>query len=228
MPRVLLTLGDSWPQGGELSGDFDKVNYGVPYGVLLQKKLGFDQLHNYGSAGASNEDTLIQLQDYLKNQWQPTDNVTAIIHLTNPARTAHLPRFTSLDANSNERAHWPADAKQFIKDFVLHFHTADHEIMRSSTTVSALQYWCQVHNIQDYYFSGWVKYPAWLPGVNLTKIWATGNETAADWFGATSHNGEHLTNVETNPYIKPNFAHPNQLGHQLIADKLASWIQLAP
>ena len=224
MPQVLLTLGDSWPQGGELKGDLGQV----PYGNLLKKQLKFDQFYNYGSAGASNEDTLIQLQDYLKNHWHPTDDVTAIIHLTNPARTAHLPRFTSLNANSDDRAHWPAEAKQFIKDFVLHFHTVEHEVMRSSTTVSALQYWCQNHNIQDYYFSGWVKYSAWLPGVNLTKIWGKGNETAADWFGAASHNGEHLLNVETNPYIKPNFAHPNQLGHQLIADKLATWIQLTP
>ena len=223
MPRVLLTLGDSWPQGGEL-----KLEYEFPYGILLQKKLGFDQLHNYGSAGASNEDSLYQLQNYLKTHWTPNDKVTAVVHLTNPARTAHLPRFASLDAYSDERRHWPADAKQFVKDFVLHFHTAEHEIMRSSTTVSALQHWCQFHNIQDYYFSGWVKYPTWLPGVNLTKIWANGNETAGDWFGASAHNGEHLTNVETNTYIKPNFAHPNQLGHQLIADKLATWIQSTP
>jgi lysophospholipase L1-like esterase len=34
-----------------------------------------------------------------------------------------------------------------------------------------------------------------------------------------------LTNVANNIYIKPNFAHPNQLGHQLIADRLASWIR---
>jgi len=224
MPQVLLTLGDSWPQGGELKEDLGQV----PYGNLLRDQLKFDKFYNYGSAGSSNEDILYQLQDYLKTNWQSTDNVTAIIHLTNPARTAHLPRFTSLDANSNERAHWPSDAKQFIKDFVLHFHTAEHELLRSSTTVSALQYWCQQHNINDYYFSGWVKYPTWLTGVNLDKIWANGTETAGDWFGAGSHNGEHLTKVETNPYIKPNFAHPNQLGHQLIADKLATWIQLTP
>ena len=62
MPRVLLTLGDSWPQGGELNGELGQV----PYGNLLKEQLMFDQLHNYGSAGASNEDTLIQLQDYFK------------------------------------------------------------------------------------------------------------------------------------------------------------------
>jgi hypothetical protein len=220
MQKVLLTLGDSWPQGGELKGDLGQV----PYGNLLRDQLKFDQFYNYGSAGASNEDTLYQLQDYVKTKWNSSDDITAIIHLTNPARTAHLPRFISQDAYSDEHKHWPDDAKQFIKDFVLHFHTDEHTVMRSSTTVTALQTWCKYHNIKDYYFSGWVKYPNWLQGVNLDKIYACGNETAGDWFGASSHNGEHLINVETNPYITPNFAHPNQLGHQLIADKLSAWI----
>ena len=220
MPRVLLTFGDSWPQGGELKRDLGQV----PFGELLEDQLNFDRLNNYGSAGASNEDMLFQLQDYLKTHWHATDQTVAIFHLTNPARTAHLPRFASLNVHSKERQHWPSDAKQFIQDFVLHFHTQEHEIMRSSSTVTALQTWCQKHGIEDYYFSGWVRYPTWLPGVNVTKIWNEGKETAADWFGASSHNGEHFTNVEDNPYIKPNFAHPNQVGHDLIASKLASWI----
>jgi len=31
--------------------------------------------------------------------------------------------------------------------------------------------------------------------------------------------------VENNQYIRPNIAHPNQLGHDLIAGKLHGWIQ---
>ena len=88
MQKVLLTLGDSWPQGGELKQDLGQV----PYGNLLRDQLKFDQFYNYGSAGASNEDTLYQLQDYVKTKWNSSDDITAIIHLTNPARTAHLPR----------------------------------------------------------------------------------------------------------------------------------------
>jgi hypothetical protein len=97
--------------------------------------------------------------------------------------------------------------------------------MRYSATVSALQAWCKHFNFDDYYFSGWVRYSTWLPGVDTNKIWAQGTETAADWFGAYAHNGEHLLDVGNNPYIRPNFAHPNQLGHNLIADKLSLWIQ---
>ena len=54
MKKILITLGDSWPQGGELSATEN------PYGQLLEKMLIFDHLYNYGSAGASNEDMLYQ------------------------------------------------------------------------------------------------------------------------------------------------------------------------
>lgn len=232
MQRVLLTLGDSWPKGGELKKELGQV----PYGVLLKNQLGFDQLYNYGSSGSSNEDMLFQLQDYLKQQWNKTDHTVAVFHLTNPARTAYFPRFTSLDVNSKEREHWPTDAKSFVQDFALHFHNDHHELMRSSATVTALQMWCQMHGIDDYYFSGWIKYPKWLPGVNTEKIWQAGNETAADWFGAgdswiTAKKSSYLfrellLGKIDNIYIHPNVAHPNQLGHQLIADKLAAWISI--
>jgi hypothetical protein len=218
MRTVLLTLGDSWPEGAELG-------LGLRYGEILRDRFDYDEFYNYGVGGASNEDMLYQLQHYIANHHSVDNVVTAIFFLTNPARTAHMPRSVSLDTTSDERKHWPPDAKQFVRDLFLHLHTPKHEIMRSTATVTALQTWCSRHHIQDYYFSGWVKYPVWLPGVDLAKIWAQGTETATDWFGASSHNGEHLINVTDNIYIKPNFAHPNQLGHQLIADRLASWIR---
>lgn len=204
--RVLITLGDSWPEGAELGS-------GRRYGEILHDKLAFDQFYNYGSGGASNEDMLYQLQQYIAEKHHPNHKVTAIFFLTNPARTAHFPRFMS----------W-ASADTRMKEIYLHFHRTEHEIMRNSMTVSALQAWCKQLGFADYYFSGWVRYPVWLPGVDTNKIWAQGNETAADWFGASKHNGEHLLDVGDNPYIRPNFAHPNQLGHDLIAEKLAAWI----
>lgn len=209
MSKILLTLGDSWPQGAELGS-------GRRYGEILQDVMGFDQLLNYGSGGASNEDMLYQLQKYLEIH-NSQDSVTAIFFLTNPARTAHFPRFLSWD-----------NADTHSKQIYTHFHTREHEIMRSSMAVSALQKWCSAFNIRDFYFAGWVRYERWMPGVDLARIWAQGQETAADWFGASDHNGEHLINVENNQYIRPNFAHPNQLGHQLIADRLQHWIQATP
>lgn len=207
MERVLITLGDSWPQGGELGN-------GRRYGEILRDRLNYEKFYNYGSAGASNEDMLYQLQDYIANHYTAECQTTAVFFLTNPARTTHFPRFFSWNNLSDSR----------LKELYLHFHQPEHEVMRSSSTVSALQKWCQTFNIDDYYFAGWVRYPTWLPGVDTSKIWNAGNETAADWFGATKHNGEHLLDVEDNVYIRPNFAHPNQLGHNLIAERLGSWI----
>lgn len=205
--KHLITLGDSWPEGAELGN-------GRRYGEILHEQMGFDNFYNYGSGGSSNEDMLYQLQDYLAAHWQPGNQTTAIFFLTNPARSAHWPRFMTWQDPSDNR----------MKEMYLHFNRPEHEVMRSSATVTTLQTWCARHSIDDYYFSGWVRYPKWLPGVDTSKIWAQGAETAADWFGASDHNGEHLINVDSNPYIRPNFAHPNQLGHMLIADRLKDWI----
>ena len=208
MQRILLTLGDSWPEGAEL-------NFGNKrYGELIQTALEYDKFYNYGSAGASNEDMMYQLQRYIAESHEPGNQVTAVFFLTNPARTAHFPRFFS----------WEADLNTKMKEVYLHFYRKEHEVMRSSSAVSTLQAWCSNLGFDDYYFSGWVRYPAWLPGTNTDKIWAQGNETAADWFGASKHNGEHLLDVKDNAFIRPNFAHPNQIGHELIANKLIEWI----
>jgi hypothetical protein len=207
MTRVLLTLGDSWPEGAELGN-------GSRYGEILRDRMSYDEFYNYGSGGASNEDMLYQLQQYITTHYSDNKQVTAIFFLTNPARTAHFPRFMSWDSPNAQ-----------LKEVYLHFHSAEHEVMRSSATVSALQAWCANLGFDDYYFSGWVRYPKWLPGVDTNKIWKQGTETAADWFGASQHNGEHLLDVGDNPYIRPNFAHPNQLGHNIIADRLEAWIQ---
>lgn len=207
MKKVLVTFGDSWPEGAELG------NNGLRYGEILKDSMLFDEFYNYGSGGASNEDMLYQFQQHIKAVHGPDHQTTAIFFLTNPARTAHFPRFFS----------WGNVPREF-KELYLHFHRDEHRIMRSSVTITALQSWCTAFGIQDFYFAGWVRYLEWLPGVDVNRIWKQGRETAADWFGAADHNGEHLINVENNPYIRPNFAHPNQAGHQLIADRLRLWI----
>jgi hypothetical protein len=206
MRKVLLTFGDSWPQGGELGP-------GRPYGDILKDIGNYDQLYNYGSAGASNEDMLYQFRQYLENDQTVDDAATAVFFLTNPARTAHYPRFFD----------WDQSAVAF-KELYMYFHRDGHDVLRSTTTIITLQAWCRHYQIDDYYFAGWVRYNQWFEGVDLSKIWKQGQETASDWFGASDHNGEHLVNVQDNVYIRPNFAHPNQLGHQYIAEKLHNWI----
>ena len=61
MKKVLLTLGDSWPEGVEL-GD------GRRYGEILKEQMGFDEFYNYGHGGTSNEHMVDQLQRYFRDR----------------------------------------------------------------------------------------------------------------------------------------------------------------
>lgn len=204
--KTLVCVGDSWPQGGELKDPMKA------YGHLIQNQLAFDRFFNYGQPGASNEDSLLQFSKFVEKSFDPKDQTTLIVHLTNPARSLLWP----------DRQNWVNHQPANLRELFLHFH--EYDDLRSSLTVTALQTWCKKLHVDDYYFSGWVKYSTWMPMVNTDKIWAQGSETAGDWFGAMDHNSEHLTNVDKNPYIKPNYCHPNELGHKLIADKLSDWI----
>ena len=220
MTKVLLTLGDSWPEGVELQST-DRC-----YGETLKQLLEFDKFYNYGQGGSSNEHMILQLQNYFENHHRFDHQITAVFFLTNPHRTVYFPPDAGFSVHGYERQNWNQEAKEVFMKNWLHFYSDKNAIMRNSIAITALQQWCKLHNIDDYYFSGWVKYTQWLPMVNTDKIWAKGLETAADWFGASDHNGEHLTNVSNNQYIQPNYSHPNQLGHDLIANKLRTWIDL--
>lgn len=208
MTKVLVTFGDSWPAGAELR------DTGLRYGEIIRDSMGFDQFYNYGMGGASNEDMMLQFQQHLREVYKPEHKTTAIFFLTNPGRTVHWPRFMSNITSDPE-----------FQKLILHMFSEEMITLRYNATVTTLQTWCNNFNIDYWWFAGWVRYNVWYPGVNLDRIWAQGKETAADWFGATRHNGEHLLEVENNPYIRPNFCHPNRLGHELIAEKLMAWMK---
>ncbi len=225
--KTLVTFGDSWPQGGELKEDLGQY----PYGRQLADQYQYDFV-NYGSAGVSIEDMVLQLDDFcnqdkLRLLTSPPEDTLAIFFLTNPARSMHWPSGMSWIQDSDEELQRLAgNGADFVKALKLHFHDNNKDNIRASMAVITLQQMCKTLNINDYYFAGWIRQTDWLPGVDTDKIYKGGNETAADWLGATDHNGEHLLGVQDNEYIRPNFAHPNHNGHALIAKKLAEWMKL--
>jgi len=89
----------------------------------------------------------------------------------------------------------------------------------------ALQAICAKYNIRDYYVWGWDQIGLWSE-VDPDRIY---KQTVADVFleGETVALGGskimHLKNSQ-NKFIWPNSGHPNQLGHQRIADLLQEWI----
>ena len=218
MKKVLVTFGDSWPEGSELGSN-------RTYGKLLQEQMGFDEFYNYGAGATSNEHLVTQLQSYFQKHHKPDYKTTAIFFLTNPHRSAYWPKNYGWHNFGQPPKHWTDNDKQMFIKAWLHFHKEEITNMRSNLVVTTLQQWCKNCGVDDYYFSGWIKYPVWYPSVDVSKIWGKGLETVGDWFGAPAHTDEVLTDIKNNPYVYPNLCHPNKLGHQLIADRLQDWIQ---
>jgi hypothetical protein len=206
----LVTFGDSWPAGAEIEDSYTKT-----YGYLLASRVDAE-FYNYGRGGASLDELVTQLEDFVTRHYDPNQKTIALFFLTNPARSHYWP-------HDMDWLTYTWKIKEF-KELFLHFHS--HNMQRASISVSACQTWCKQLGIDDYYFAGWNRQTEWMPFVNTDKIWKGGNETAADWLGAISQhtNSEYLFDVRDNIYFKPNFCHPNELGHELIAEKLYNWI----
>lgn len=203
--KTLLTFGDSWPKGVELQAN-EK-----PYGHWLSELLGCDSWQNFAIGGTSLEDLVLQLSKYLE-QHSASDQATAVFFLTNPVRSVYF----------QGNLHFRPITVPEVQEQWLHFQ--EYVWLRASINVAALQQACRVHGIDDYYFSGWIKYDQWFPIVDTAKIWQQAQETAIDWFGADAVSGEFIERIRHNQYVKPNLMHPNERGHQLIAEKLAHWI----
>jgi hypothetical protein len=83
----------------------------------------------------------------------------------------------------------------------------------TNTTIMSLQSMCRHHGIQDYYIAGWQKFNFWNE-VNTNRIYCKGQTSCKD-----------LIDKESNTLPAYAFGkHPNQLGHQIIADTLYRWI----
>jgi hypothetical protein len=203
--KTLLTFGDSWPRGAELQRNQQ------PYGHWLCQLLNYDNWQNFADGGTSLEHLILQLQEYL-NVHDANDQVTAIFFLTNPVRTAYFKNNLHFRQTTS-----PGEQEQWL-------YFQDYVWLRASIAIAAAQQACRLHNIDDYYFSGWIKYDNLLPIVQQEKIWKMAKETVIDWFGADAVTGEFIDRIRHNQYVKPNLMHPNELGHKLIAERLASWI----
>lgn len=204
----LVTFGDSWPYGNELSlGQH-------PYGEILAGYLGLP-FENYSKNAASNEHMVLQLQKYVSDHVAVQDTL-AIFFITSPVRT------TLIDHDGSEIFIYPWSDRSrgdHAHAWFKYFQTPALDRLRTMMSVLSLQKICQSLQIQDYYIVGWSEIDFDFPGIDKQKIYPS---TCAELFGASP---EHeFTMARDNMFVKPNDCHPNQLGHQMIADTLQKWI----
>jgi len=204
---TLFVFGDSWPYGSELQpGEY-------PYGQLLYQRVGCNDVKSFAEASTSIPHLILQLRSAIA---QGANDTKAIFFLTGVDRDLVWEEHCTRELNPSSSG----DADWYAK-----YNSPELTNYRINTTLMALQSMCAKHNIEDYYIWGWDRVELW-PEVDQTKIY---KDTIADVFleGAEIPNGTskimHLKNSK-NRFVWPNMGHPNQLGHQRIADILAEWI----
>jgi hypothetical protein len=209
----LLTFGDSWPYGSELP-------VSVPtYGKLIANKLDISYFC-FANPATSIEHMILQLQQAIP-QLDHTQKNLAIFTLTSPTRSIY---FNSNVAREIYIGTNDAISKNYFK--YLWSDALDH--LKVNTTILALQHICSRYNIDDYYVSGFNSINPDYYGIDVTRIFNNGNMSLADLLDCQVSDGM-FDNMDfcidhTNKYITPNICHPNQLGHEKIAEVLYKWI----
>ena len=207
MQKKLVTFGDSWPWGAELSAS-EK-----PFGYWIAESLGYE-FENCAEEGTSIEHMVLQLQRYVAKNKQPT---TAVFFITNPIRTMHYQGEQWLTYRpTGQRSPGHEAYYKYVQSDKLDYH-------RAQVFVLALQRICEQYHIKDYYMEGWTNIDWKYYGIDTTKFLP---QSATEMFGAkTNSNTLELTKFQDNEYIKPNKYHPNQRGHELIAKNLHDFIK---
>ena len=98
---------------------------------------------------------------------------------------------------------------------------------RANMVMLCLQSICRQFSLQDFYIAGWEKFAITLPGIDASKIYDGGQTHCLNFFKVHDNDptdDPRFIFYDYNHFIRPNACHPNQLGHQTIADKLYEWI----
>jgi len=221
----LIVCGDSWSNGAELNAD--EQSFGQLLAIQLQA-----QLYNQSTDASSIPHLIIQLQNAVKlcDLSQPT---AALFFLTAPDRdliwSDSLPKGTGF-IKTHPLPHSKVEEIFLNPSDPLHehwyrtYHSAQLSNFRCNTSLITLQSMCEHLGIQDHYVWGWDKFDLW-PQVDRCKFYNNGETRIFDFFtndSSISPNPEFNASCK---YIWPNGGHPNQLGHQLIADMLYPWIK---
>jgi hypothetical protein len=206
----LVTFGDSWPYGSDLSSEEQ------PFGAILAQQLNVQQYINKSCPATSNDHMILQLQEYAKEQGDVSGH-HAVFFITSSARTCFI------DYNNNAceiRPDARADKDSLYYYYFKYFHTPEQEKFRHHITMLALQRMCDQLKIKDFYICGWEKPSFDFPGIDINRIYKHGRVNCIDLFKqqAKNHAVTQYISIESGQ-------HPTQLGHQTIANTLYNWIK---
>ena len=207
----LVSFGDSWPAGAELNpGE-------KPFGQLIAEKLDLEH-DNYSQPGTSIPHMILKLQQSIKDD--PGGHPMALFCITSSSRSMYY------DDDYMENMGWReihiSNEDAASESYYHHLYSDTLACFHANVYILALQQICTRHNINDRYVFCWENFDL-MPGINASKIYS---RTLVDIIGAGMPAGRKDVLIDSNhECVKPNENHPNQKGHQKIADELTKWIQ---
>ena len=207
--KTLAVFGDSWPAGVELQENQK------PFGDLLHEMLGTDKYYNMSCEGTAIDSMIMQLDNFIKNK--SFEDCVSVFFITNPTRQLYF-------RNNKFKIYRPTgDKSSEAKFYFSEMQSDEIDEHKANTTILALQRMCSKHNITDIYLEGWTKINFCYSGIDKRKIF---EKSAIELFGAdVNKRTAELSKYQSNEYIYPNKYHPNQKGHEMIAEQLYNFIK---
>jgi hypothetical protein len=220
VPQELWIFGDSWPYGSELNSN------DVAYGELLGQQLSVGRIKNYSAPGTGISHMILQLQQAIKKNQSSLTKKIAVFFLSGQERFMcyHDDQVVNLSSRGPRiNPENNAGVMQHMNDlYYKYFYTDQMRDFFMNTNLLTLQAMCRHHKIDDYYIAGWQQFNFWTE-VDHDKVYNQGRTSCQELLDMVFDNRDGV--VRNNAYFTPNISHPNQLGHQRIADTLFEWIK---
>ena len=221
---ALAVFGCSWTVGvGVLPAD--------TFGSRLAEKLSSTNFTNLGIQGSSNSRSVLQLLDYVKRTDIPVENSIAVFLITTPSRECILLDNLRQPIDETKSIFGVEDlasvkvvdlgvnqTDEISKNYIKHFASISTLNFNLHKNVLSMQAICRQYKIQDYYIVGWDNVDLNLPGIDTDKIY---HKSCLQLFRYELP--IYLMKKAPNQYLRT-CGHPNELGHELIAQTLHSWI----
>ena len=217
MADILVGFGDSWANGDELDRSREKS-----YMQLLGERFGVHVL-NYAVSSSSIGHMLIQFQRFVAESYHPDNRYHAVFFVTAKERGFYYD-----DADHTIKHMSPTNINSFQEDGFYKYYCEQTGDLNANRDIIGLQGLCKTYGVVDYWMLGWQRLPLWNI-VNKGRFFAGGESPITTLFtddGRIESIFDLVNPAKKNPYIWPNLGHPNQMGHQTIADAMARLIEL--
>jgi len=207
---ILVGFGDSWAHGAGLDFTSEK-----PYLQLAAEQLDINVI-NCAEASSSIPHLVLQFQNFLSEKHHPENNYIATFFVTAQERTFFI------DPDNNQIIHSSPCKTDFDEQERCYYqhYTDQYQNFVVNTAVAAIEHLCSVYEIKNCYIPGWQVVDLW-PSIDRKKFLFDNQHPVTKLFGQTS-NFTDLMNSECR--LLDYTGHPNQQGHQVIADALVNHI----